>query len=117
MEFGQMLSQASIVALVSLVVALGPLPLGILYAVRPSEARLALLRPVALASMFGALTGTMTGLLNVLRGIALRDLPPTLGQMAAGLAEALVPIFVACASLTVAWLGVAVGFKRQERPE
>ena len=38
--------------------------MGVAYALRPSEARLALMRPLSLASLFAALAGFASGLIN-----------------------------------------------------
>jgi hypothetical protein len=51
----QMLSQASLFALFSLVVSVLPLGFGAAYAIWPTEQRLALLRPVSVAGIFGGL--------------------------------------------------------------
>lgn len=111
--FLEMLSQASLVALFSIVVALCPLPLGVLYAVRPTEQRLALLRPVSLAAIFAGLTAMLSGFVIILRGIAVTSSPIPFRMVALGTAEALVPLFISFGCLTVAWLCVAVGLRRQ----
>jgi hypothetical protein len=107
------LSQASIVALISMFMGLVPLGMGILYAIRPSEQRLALMRPLSLATIFAAISGTMLGLLNVLRGIGVADTLEFSRVSAIGMAEALVPIFFGFGCLTVAWLCVALGLWRR----
>jgi len=116
MSLLEMLSQTSLVALLSLVVTLLPMLAGVAYAVRPNEARLAVMRPVSLAGLFGALAGTIAGVVNILRYVATRSPEPLLTTLAPGLSEALVPLFVGCASLTVAWLSVAVGLRRTTLP-
>jgi hypothetical protein len=107
-----MLSQASIFALLSLVVAVVPLVMGLVYAVRPSESRLALMRPLSLAGLFSGLGGLMAGLINVLRGLGEAGAPTTFHIAAVGLSEALVSLFVAFGCLTVGWLCVAFGMTR-----
>ena len=113
MEILGMLGQASIVALASMLVSVSPLFAGIAYAIRPSEQRLALMRPVSLAGLFAGLSGLMVGLINVLRGVWIHEPPVDYRVMAVGAAEAMVPLFLAFGSLTVAWLCVAFGFRRQ----
>jgi hypothetical protein len=108
----EVLRQASIVALLSILVAILPLGAGIAYAVRPTEQRLALVRPVSLAGIFGALCGVLSGFVNVLRFIAVNEPPVEYRIVALGFAEALIPLFVAFGALTVAWLCVAVGVRR-----
>jgi hypothetical protein len=112
MELLAMLGNASIVALLSLIVGVLPLGAGVAYAIRPSEQRLALMRPIALAAIFGALCGSMSGFMNVLKFIGDRATPVDWRIVAIGSAEALVPLFVAFGCLTVAWLCAAFGLRR-----
>jgi hypothetical protein len=110
----EMFREAGIVAKLSLLLALVPLGAGVAYAVRPTEAKLALMRPLCLAGLFGALTGTLAGLLNVFQFAATKtDATIISGVPLLGFSESLVPLFVASGSLTVAWLCVALGMRRQ----
>ena len=109
-----MLSHAGIHSLLTMIVAVLPLGAGIAYLVRPSEQRLALMRPLSLAGLFAALAGGVLGFINVLRFVWTRDLTAeTYRVMTVGAAESLVSLFVGFASLAVAWLLVAVGMGRQ----
>lgn len=108
-----MLRQAGIFALLSLAVTVIPLVVGVIYALRPTEAKLALMRPVSLAGLFAALSGFVAGLLNVLRYVVVKDVPLTSQVPLLGLAESLVSLFVGFGCLTVAWLCVALGLRRQ----
>jgi hypothetical protein len=107
------LRQAGIFALVTMFMGLVPLGMGIAYAARPTEQRLALMRPVSLATIFAALSGTCLGVLHVLRGVGMSDTPAFSRAAATGLAEALVPTFFGFGCLTVAWLCVAIGLWRR----
>lgn len=107
-----MLSQASLFALFSLMVGVLPLGFGLLYAVRPTEQRLALMRPISLAAIFGGLAGTLSGAINTLRIFWISDAPVSSRVLAVSSAEALVPLLVAFGSLMIAWLCAAVGLKR-----
>ena len=107
-----MLHNASIVARLSLLVTLFPLAAGVAYLVRPTEQRLALMRPISLVGIFNGLTGAMLGFMNVLRWYGIHNPPPSPQNMAIGAAEALVTLFVAFGCLTVAWLCVALGMRR-----
>jgi hypothetical protein len=109
----RVLANASIVALVSIFMGIVPLSMGIVYAIWPSEQRLALMRPLSLAAIFAALSGSTLGLLNVLRGIGISETPDFSRVSAIGLAESLVPIFFGFGCLTVAWLCVALGLWRR----
>lgn len=107
------LSNASIMALLSIAVTLAPLIMGITYAIRPSEGRLALMRPLSLAGIFSALTGCCLGLINVLVGLGRSTSLADNQLWQVGLAESLVSLFIGFGSLTVAWLCVALGLRRQ----
>jgi biopolymer transport protein ExbB/TolQ len=113
MEVLEILGNASIVARLSMLVSIFPLGAGMAYVLRPSEQRLALMRPVSLAGLFAGLTGTVTGAINVLRGIWMSEGPVNWQIVAVGSAESLVTLLLAFGSLTVAWLCVAAGFRRQ----
>lgn len=108
-----MLGEASIVARLSLLVCVFPLGAGLAYALRPSEQRLAMVRPVSLAGLFAGLAGTVAGLINVLRAIWMAEAAIPWRIVTVGAAEALVTLLVAFGCLTVAWLCVAAGFWRQ----
>jgi hypothetical protein len=99
---------------VILVAGVGVLGTAIAYAVRPTEARLAVLRPLSLAAMFAAICSMSVGIATALKfgaaGISTPKGPEVLLQ---GLSEACIPPFVAFAFLAVAWLLVAVGMRRQ----
>jgi hypothetical protein len=107
------LANASIVALVSMFMGVAPLSMSIVYAIWPSEQRLALMRPLSLATIFASVSGTALGMLNVLRGIGMGVTPDYARISAIGLAESLVPLFFGFGCLTVAWLCVAVGLWRR----
>jgi hypothetical protein len=107
------LGQASIFALVSMFMGVLPLGMGVVYAIWPSEQRLGLMRPLSLATIFAAVSGTSLGVLNVLRYIGVTDQPQFTRVGAIGLAEAMVPVFVGFGCLTAAWLCVAVGLWRR----
>jgi hypothetical protein len=110
----EMLRNMGLVALFSLLLTLTPLVMAVAYIVRPSERRLALMRPLSLAGLFAALTGTTVGLINVLVGLGKRGFTvETYTISAIGSAEALVPLFLGFANLTVAWLLIAAGMGRQ----
>lgn len=112
MELIQMLSQASLMALLSLVVAVLPVGFGLAYALWPSEPRLALMRPISLAGIFAGLSGTLVGVLNTLSMFWRGDGGVATQLLAVGAAESLVPMCVAFGSLTFAWLCVAAGLAR-----
>ncbi len=107
------LSHAGIFALITMFMGLVPLGMGLAYAAWPTEQRLALMRPVSLATIFAAVSGTCLGVLHVLRGIGMSDSPGFSRVAAVGLAESLVPTFFGFGCLTIAWLCVALGLWRR----
>jgi hypothetical protein len=105
---------ASIFALLTLAVGIVPLIMAVVYVSRPTERHLALMRPLSLAALFAAIAGTVLGGMNVLTLAWTRELTvENYRVMAVGAAESLVPVLVGFASLTVAWLLVAVGMGRR----
>ena len=109
------LRHASIFALLTLAVDVVPLVMAVVYALRPTERHLALMRPLSLAGLFAAAAGGVLGAINVLRLMWMHELnAKTYEVMAVGAAESLVPLLVGFASLAVAWLLVAVGMSRSE---
>jgi hypothetical protein len=104
-------TNASIVGLVSMFIGIVPLGMGIAYVLWPSEHRLALMRPLSLATIFASLSGTALGIINVLIGV--KDAPAFSRLAAIGLAESLVHIFFGFGCLTIAWLCVAFGLWRR----
>lgn len=108
------LSNASLFALLTLIVGVVPLVMSVVYLARPSERHLALMRPLSLAALFAAVAGGTLGCINVLRIVWTRDLTgESYRVIAVGAAESLVPVLVGFASLTLAWLLVAVGMGRR----
>jgi len=108
-----MLQQMGVIALFSLVVAAAPAVMAVAYALWPTEAKLALMRPISLAALFGALAGFMGGVINSFHWAAANNASLT-ATVFVGFSEALVPLFVAFGSLTIAWLLVALGMRRTQ---
>ncbi len=102
---------------VILVSGVGALGTAIAYAIRPTEQKLALMRPLSLASIFGALCSFSGGVAVVLAGLAatteIRTGTMNVGAVLMGFRETIVPIFVTFAFLSVAWLLVVLGMRRQ----
>jgi len=111
---GEMFNHASIVGKLGMLVSLGPVAVALLYAVKPSERRLALMRPLSLAALFGGLASFTSGIVSVMMGISAtaQITPQTWRTMVLAGAETFVALFVAFASLTVAWLLVTLGMRR-----
>jgi hypothetical protein len=104
---------AGLAAKVSMLMGVLPLALAVVYAIWPTEQRLTLMRPLSLATIFAALSGTVLGVLNVFLYMS-RSEPPTFSHVAVlGLSEALFPTFLGFGLLTAAWLCVALGLWRR----
>ena len=107
-------TQASLASLIALVVSMTPMVAGVMFAIRPTERQLALMRPLSLAGIFAALANMFLGLTNALvymSRVAATD-PAPWARASQGLAEAAVMPFIAFACLTVGWLSVAIGMRR-----
>jgi hypothetical protein len=113
MELFSVFREASIAALLGMLVALFPAFAGGAYLLSPSERRLAFMRPISLAGLFAGLAGLLLGFINVLRGIWIAEGDVPWRIVAVGSAEAMVPLTLAFGSLTFAWLCVAIGMRRQ----
>ena len=110
----EILRQASIVALLSLVIAVVPMLMGVVYAVRPNEARLALMRPLSLAAIFAAIHGSTLGVVNAFVYVANRPAVTfTTPAVLVGVAEALTTIVFDFGCLMLAWICVAIGLWRR----
>ena len=109
-----LLKHSSMFGLLGMVVSITTLGVALAYAIRPSELRLALIRPLSLAAIFGGLSSFAVGAASILRGISDSG-PATAGgwnAVAAGAAESLLGLFIAFSCLTIAWLLVTVGLLR-----
>jgi len=90
-----------------------PLTMGIVYAIWPNEQRLTLVRTLSLATVFAAVAGVALGFINELVFISRSGTVTFSPQVAVGLAESLVTLFVDFGCLTVAWLCVTLGLWRR----
>jgi hypothetical protein len=116
MDLMEMFRQVSMFALLTLMIDTAPLIAAAVYAVWPSEVRLALMRPFSLAGLFAAAAGTLSGFVSILQGMAATaDLTGRWSRVFAGASEALVSAVFGLTCLTVAWLLVAVGMWRSVR--
>jgi hypothetical protein len=115
MEIFTMFRQMGIAALVSIVISFLPLIAAAAYLFRPSEQRLAMMRPLSLAGIFAGLNGSSLGAINTLRGLWLE--PPRDGRiLSIAAAESIVPLYVSFSCLMLAWLLVAAGMRRKTNP-
>lgn len=115
MDFFDMLTQMGLAALVSILVSFTPLIAAAAYLIRPTEQRLAMMRPLSLAGIFAGLNGTTLGLINSLRGLWLEP-PRPMPVIWIGTAESLICLYVSFSCLMLAWLCVAIGMRRSPQP-
>jgi hypothetical protein len=107
------LANAGLMALASMFVGILPLAMGIVYAIWPTEQRLTLVRTLSLAAVFAAVAGLAVNLVYQLRFMIRADIFTFTPQVAAGLSESLVTMFVGFGCLTVTWLCVTLGLWRR----
>ena len=112
----EILRNAGIAALVAMFVAVLPIFAGFAYLMRPTEQRLAFMRPLSLAALFAGLSGLCLGLINILKYYWMSESEISMRIMAVGVAESLASLLLAFGSLTFAWLCVAVRFWKQPAP-
>ena len=109
-----LLRQLSLFALLSMAVSVGAFVLAVTYAVRPTERKLALMRPVSLAAIFAAVSGLLSGWIMVLSGISAASVGQIdMSNVYMGIAETLTLGFVCFGFLAAAWLLAAVGMLRR----
>jgi ABC-type transport system involved in cytochrome c biogenesis permease subunit len=95
-------------------VSLAAVGMALIYAIKPNEQRLALMRPLSLAAIFGGLSTFTVGVVSILQGISATPsfTVDAWRHIAAGTAEAVIGLFVVFGCLTIAWLLVTVGLRR-----
>jgi hypothetical protein len=109
----EVLANAGVMALASMFVGVLPLIMGVAYAIWPNEQRLALMRPLSLATVCASIAGVAMGFINELRFISRSETVSFTPQVAIGTAESLVPLFWGFGCLTVGWLCVTLGLWRR----
>lgn len=114
MSLGTLLSNSSGIGALGMLVAVATVAMGMAYAIRPDERRLAMMRPLSLATIFAALCTFTVGIATILQDIGATS-QLSIGSwrmIALGASEAFIPLFGASGCLTVAWLLVALGLRR-----
>lgn len=108
----EMFGHAGVVGKLGIAVAVGTMAMAAAYAIRPTEGRLALMRPLSLATIFAALGAFFAGVSAILQGIAATPGPVGWDNVAMGAAESLAPVAGGFGSLAIAWILVALGMRR-----
>ena len=110
----EMLSQGSVFAKATMAVSMGACIVAATYAFRPTERRLAFMRPLSLAAIFATLSGLAGGAAIVLRDIAATPAATLdMSRVYMGLAETFMFVFVPFGFLAAAWLLVLAGMLRR----
>lgn len=109
----ELLSQIGPFAKLSMAVGVGAFGVAIAYAIRPTERKLAFMRPVSLAAIFGAICGFAVGAAMILQALATTSGRIEMARVYTGLAETFLPVFVSFGFLAAAWLLVAAGMLRR----
>jgi len=109
----EVVANQGVMAIAGMLVGILPLAMGIGYAIWPNEQRLTLMRTLSLATVFATVAGVALGFINELRFINRSGTATFSPQVAAGLAEGLVPVFFSFGCLTVGWLCVTLGLWRR----
>ena len=109
-----LLGQVSLFALLTMVVAIVAFGLAVAYVIRPTEQKLALMRPVSLAAIFATVSGLLGGWIVLLQGLpATPDGHLPIAALSRGISESLTVGFVSFGLLAAAWMLVAVGILRR----
>ena len=108
----QVIRNLGVAAILGLFVTAAPMLLGLAFAVRPTERRLALMRPLSLAGMFAATANVFLGITNSLVGASRNGVSFADARVVPGLAEVAVLGFLSFALLSVGWLAVTAGMRK-----
>jgi len=105
---------ASFTALLSPLICAVLAVAALLFAVRPTERLLALMRPLTLTGVFAALCAFVLALTNGFATVATFGAfdEPSIRRLGAVCAEGLAPVAAALAFLTVAWGCITIGTRR-----
>ena len=96
-------------------VAIAAFGLAVTYVFRPTEQKLALMRPISLSAIFATVSGLIGGWIAVLGGMAATpDGRLPVASLYVGIAESLTVGFVSFGLLAAAWMLVAVGVLRRQ---
>ncbi len=99
-----------------LVVGLITLVVAVVFARRPDERRMAMVRALTTASIFSVCTAVSSNLATVMVHVPqnpkFAGSPDFGGIVMIGIGESLTPAILGCAFLTVTWIAAAVGMRR-----
>ena len=106
--------EISVFGKLTIAVPIAAFALAVGYVFRPTERKLALMRPVSLAVIFATVSGLLGGWMAVLGGIAATpDGHLPMSSVYQGIAASLTVGFVCFGLLAAAWLLIAAGMLRR----
>ena len=108
-----MWGESGILQKLGIVLAVATAAYAAVYAWRPTESRLALLRPLSLATIFAALCSFSLGVAIVLNGLSATPDSTAWRTVALGASETFAGLFVSFGCLTITWLCVALGMGKR----
>ena len=106
------------IAVTLFILSLGLFTVGVSvsFLVKPSEVKLAFIRPLSVATTYASIVGVVSGLALTLTRISweLEGSPGALDKalLLGGISESLVPSIIGFALLTVAWIAVSFGMRK-----
>ena len=92
--------------------------LGISFAMKPSEVKLGLIRPLSIATTYCSIVGVISGLSVVLHNLGEMSKHNTSGNslpyeiIVGGVAESLIPGLIGFSFLTIVWISVSLGMRK-----
>ncbi len=111
------MSLGIMVAIVIIIQGLILVGLSISFAVKPTEVKLGLIRPLSISTTFASVLGVVCGLAVTFRNISnsmqhqsAENFPLTMGM--GGLGEALIPAIIGFSFLTMTWIAVSLGMRK-----
>jgi hypothetical protein len=108
------LTNASLFALFSIIIAAAPMVAGFAFALRPSAMRLAQVRALTLVGVFVTFAVMLSGSVNVLMYLARESttVPVPRADLYNSMAEILVIPFIGVVFMALAWVGVTIGLRK-----
>jgi len=110
----ELFGEISVFAKLSMAVSVGVFAVALMHVLRPTERKLALMRPLSLAAIFATLSGLLGGWIAVLGGIAATPSGQLrMDAVYGGIAATLTTGFVCFSFLAAAWVLIAAGMFRR----
>lgn len=105
-----------VIVLVIIILGLSSFAMAVSFMVKPTEVKLAVIRPLSIATTFASVAGLSSGLATALTNISGqlggRSGLVNVAMLAGGISEALVAAVFGFSLLTLAWIAVALGMRK-----